>query len=79
MILRDVWDFRAKATFYALRMSEATAVARAVIAFAERGEGELTRQGAHWVLRAGVHVAVLAIDHEARTVTVLNIHRAFVR
>jgi hypothetical protein len=76
MMLKDRWDFPAKATFYELEVRDATAVARAVLAFAERGEGELKREGPHWVLPAGRHVVVLAIDRNERTVTVLRIFRA---
>lgn len=76
MILRDLWDFPAKATFDKLALKEATAVARAVIAFAERGEGELKRDGPHWLLPAGAHVALVAIDLDARTISVLRILRS---
>ena len=77
MRLERIWDYPALATFYKLRMEEAAAVDRATLAFAERGEGKLGRQGPHWVLRAGSHIAVLAIDREAGTVTILSIHRAY--
>jgi len=75
MILRRLWDYPALARFYQLPRHEAEALDRATIAYAERGEGKLHRQGAHWLLPAGAHVAVLAIDEEGGTVTVVHFFR----
>ena len=76
MKYRHGWDFPALVTFYDLRMSDAAAVDRAVIRFAETGEGGLEREPPYYRLRTGTHDALLAIDHEARMVTVLRILRA---
>ena len=76
MRFRIVWNHPALVRFYQLRLSEATAVDRAVIRFAESGEGRLTWVAPHYRLGAGVHDAVLAIDGQAETVTVLRIYRA---
>ncbi len=75
MKLRIVWNYPALSTFYDLRIHEATAVDRAVIHFAETSEGRLTKVGPHHHLAAGSHNAVLDVDLDAGTVTVLRIYR----
>jgi len=73
--LRILWNYPALVTFYDLRIHEATAVDRAVIRFAETGEGQLTRVAPHHRLRAGAFDAVLSIQMDARVVTVLRLYR----
>lgn len=70
------WDYPALVAFYRLRMHEAMAVDRAVIRFSETGEGRLEHEPPYYWLRIGTHDALLAIDHDTRTVTVLRIFRA---
>jgi len=76
MSFRILWNYPALIRFYDLHPSEAAAVDRAVIRFAETGEGHLTWVAPYHRLRAGTHDAVLVIDGEARTVTVLRIYRS---
>jgi hypothetical protein len=77
--LRIVWNYPALATFYDLRVHEATVLDRAVIRFAETGEGDLEWDPPHHRLRTGAHDAMLDIDTETRVVTVLRIYRASIR
>ena len=70
------WHPAALAIFHRLRMHEATAVDRAVIRFAETGEGAVVHDPPYYWLRGGTHYAVLAIDHAERMVTVLRVVRA---
>ena len=76
MRLRIAWGHPAFATFYTLHLKQAEAVDRAVIRFAETGEGNLEREPPYYRLRTGTHDALLAIDYEARMMTVLRILRA---
>lgn len=76
MKLRIVWNFPALVTFNALHIHEATELDRAVIRFAETGEGQLTWVAPHHRLRAGGFDAILSIQRDARVVTVLRIYRA---
>ena len=76
MRFRHGWDFAALATFHDLRMHEAEAVDRAVIRFAETGEGDLEHEPPYYRLRAGTHDALLTIDRAARLMTVIRILRA---
>lgn len=70
------WDFPALATFYRLLPDKAAVIDRAVLRFAATGEGELEWEPPYHWLRAGTHDAVLAIDLEAQTITVLRLYRA---
>lgn len=79
MRLRIVWNYPALATFYDLRVHEATALDRAIIRFAETGEGDLEWDPPHHRLRTGAHDAMLQIDIKARMMTVLRIYRAPIR
>ncbi len=69
------WAHPAIVTFYALSIHEATAIDRAVIRFAETGEGELEWDPPHHRLRTGTHDALLALDRHARRLAVLRIYR----
>jgi hypothetical protein len=71
-----IWNFPALATFYRLPMHAAVMIDRAVIRFAATGEGQIEWVAPHFRLRAGFYDAVLAIDREARTLTVLRIYRS---
>ena len=71
-----LWNFPALATFYSLPMHSAVMIDHAVFRLAATGEGPIEWVAPHYRLRAGFHDAVLAIDREARTVTVLRIYRA---
>ena len=76
MRLRIIWHYPALATFYNLRVHEATAIDRAVIRFAETSAGRLTKVGPHQVtLFAGALFAMLDVQLDAGTVTVLRIYR----
>lgn len=71
-----VWNYPALFTLYRLPMHSAVMVDRAIIRFAETGDGQLEWEPPYYRLRAGMHDALLTIDAEARTVTVLRIYRA---
>ncbi len=75
MSLAIHWDPAALYILHRLRMKAATAVDRAVIRFAETGEGELDWEPPYHWLGADTHQAMLSIDLQARTVTVLRIYR----
>jgi hypothetical protein len=75
MKLRHGWDFPALVTFYELLPREAALVDRAVIRFAETGEGELAWIPPYHRLRVGPFDLALSIDHAARVVTVIRIFR----
>jgi len=74
--LRVVWHWPALAAFYRLPLHTATMVDRAVIRYAETGEGHLERVPPHHRLRAGFYDVVLNIDYDNQTITVLWIYRA---
>jgi len=74
--LTILWHPAARFVFYRLPIHTATLVDRAIIRFAERGEGELEWAPPYHRLRAGLHDMALAIDREKRTVTVVHIFRA---
>ena len=76
MKFRYIWDPAALFVFYRLPRHSVTLVDRAVIHFAERGEGQLEWDPPYHRLRAGLHHVMIAIDREARTFTVLRIYRA---
>jgi hypothetical protein len=70
-----VWDWPALATFYQLPLHTATIVDRAVLRFAERGEGHLEWVPPYHRLRAGLYDLALSIDTERFTITVIRIYR----
>jgi hypothetical protein len=70
------WDWPALRTFYRLNPHTAMIVDRAVLRFAERGEGVLDHDAPYHLLRAGLYDAVLAIDEKAGALCVLRIYRA---
>ena len=69
MTFRILWNWPALVSFYNLHPHTAMIVDRAVIRFAEHGEGHLRWVAPYHRLRAGLYDAVLALDIEARTVT----------
>lgn len=71
-----IWNWPALITFYRLPLHTATMVDRAVIRFAERGEGHLEWVPPYYRLRAGFYDIALVIDPERVTVTVMRIYRA---
>jgi hypothetical protein len=75
MKFRVVWNYPAIATFYALDPREAEALDRAVIRFAETGEGRLTKVSPYYRLGAGMHDALLTIDSAGESICVLRIYR----
>lgn len=70
------WDPAALFVFYQLPLHSAKLADRAVIRFAERGEGQIEWVAPYYRLRAGFHDVVLTIDREARMIAVLRIYRA---
>lgn len=76
MIFTILWDPAALFVFYRLPRPVAERVDGAVIAFADRGEGQIEWVAPYHRLRAGKHDLALAIDRHALTVTVLQIYRA---
>lgn len=76
MIFTTIWDAAALFVFYRLPRHVAERVDGAVIRFAETGAGELDWDAPYYLLHAGGHDVVLAIDLNARSLTVLHIYRA---
>ena len=56
-------------------MHEATALDRAVIRFADTGEGDLERDPPHHRLHAGAHDARVRIELDARELHILLVYR----
>ena len=71
-----LWDPAALFTFNRLPRFVAETVDRAVIALAERGEGQLEWVAPYHRLRAGKHDLVLVIDGPSLSIAVLHILRA---
>lgn len=71
-----LWGPQARFVFYRLPIHSAALADRAVLRYAATGEGELESEPPYYILRAGKHDLMLAIDFEARTITVLRIYRA---
>lgn len=76
MIYTTEWDPAALRHFNKLSWAFAERIDRAVVAFAERGEGELFWDAPYYVLIAGKHNVVLSIEVESRSIAVLQIYRA---
>lgn len=70
------WHPAALAAWHWLPMRFARRVDAAVIAFAERGDGEIEWVAPHHRLKAGKHDVVLSIDVTSRTLTVIDVYRA---
>lgn len=75
MIYEVLWNFPALAIFYKLPMHSAFMIDHAVIRFATTGQGQIERVAPYYRLRAGFHDALLTVDGETRTLTVLRIYR----
>jgi hypothetical protein len=71
-----IWDWPALHAFYRLPPHTAYIIDRAVIHFAERGEGQIERVTPYTRLRAGLYDVSLIIDEVGGTITVLHFHRA---
>jgi hypothetical protein len=76
MSFNIVWNFPALATLYALPWQRAAAIDAALIRFAETGVGRIEWVPPYYRLRIGTHEAVLTLDVETRTLTVLRIYRS---
>lgn len=76
MSFRVVWDRPALATFYKLPPRTAAMIDRAVIQFAEHGQGEVDWDPPHFLLVAGFYDVVFTVDPELRALFVLRIYRA---
>lgn len=74
--LRVLWDWPAKAAFFKLPTHTATIVDRAVVRFAETGDGDVEWVAPHYRLRAGFYDVLINIDFEQGALTVLSIYRA---
>lgn len=70
-----VWTPPALWVPYRLPMHSAMLVDRAVIRFAEAGEGDIAWEPPYHHLRAGMYDLLLAIDRMERRLTVLHIYR----
>ena len=70
------WDPAALYVLYQLLPSAAAAVDRAVLRFAEAGEGDLEWDPPYHRLRASTHDALLAIDGPAERIIVIRLYRA---
>lgn len=69
------WSHAALWVFYQLPLHSATLVDRAMIRFAERGEGEIVWEAPYHHLRAGRFILVLSVDRAERRITVVNVYR----
>ena len=69
------WHPAALSVFYRLPMHSATRMDRAVILFAETGQGQIEWVAPYYRLRAGGFDVAVAIDRGKRTLTVLRVHR----
>lgn len=76
MTYRITWAHAALWVLYRLPPHTAMIVDRAVIRFAEKGEGQLEWVAPHHRLRAGVYDLILRIERESARITVLYIYRA---
>lgn len=70
------WDPAALVVFYRLPMHSAMLVDRAVVQFAETGEGRLEWVAPYYRLCVGSFYIPLTIDVESRSLTVLRIRRS---
>lgn|GEM_PF-5009427 len=70
------WAPAALHAFYRLPMHSAALVDRAVIRFADSGEGQLDWDPPYHLLRAGFYDLVLVMNRANSSVTVLRIYRA---
>lgn len=75
MKLRIAWNYPALFIFNDLPMHTAMLVDRAVIRFAETGEGEIERIPPHYRLRIGAYRVRFAVDHDTGTMNVLYLYR----
>jgi len=75
MRLRIAWNYPALITLYDLHMHSAMLVDRAVIRFAETGEGDVERMPPGYRLRVGVYRVRFVVDREAGTMNVLFLYR----
>ena len=76
MRLRIAWNYPALIALHDLPMHSAMLVDRAVILFAETGEGHVERIPPHYRLRAGAYRVRFTVDREASTMNVLFLYRA---
>jgi hypothetical protein len=77
-----LWDFPARAYRVRLPLATQSAISRAVIRFAETGEGGHWEPPYHHVrvmVQEAIYEAELAIDEKAETVTVIRIFRRMYR
>jgi hypothetical protein len=70
------WDPAALFVFYRLRVAAATAVDRAILRWAQTGEGDLEWVAPYHRLRAGRYEVALSINRVRRTVDVIRIYGA---
>ncbi len=75
MRLRIAWNYPALIALYDLPMHSAMLVDRAVIRFAETGQGAVERIPPYFRLRAGVYGVRFTVDRETRTMNVLFLYR----
>lgn len=75
MRLRIAWNFPALVTLYDLPLHSAMLVDRAVIRFAETGEGYVERIPPYYRLRIGAYRVRFTVDREADTMNVLFLYR----
>lgn len=76
MSLTVLWDFPATAVRIQLGMKAQAAICRAVIRYAETGEGDVRQDVPYHRLRVDDFEALLKVDRDAGTVCVLRIYRA---
>lgn len=75
MRLRIAWNYPALVTLYDLPLHSAMLVDRAVLRFAETGEGDVERIPPYYRLRVGVYRVRFTVDREAGTMNVLFLYR----
>jgi hypothetical protein len=74
--LDTAWTFQARTALAMISPREGAIVDAAVIAYAERGEGDMRHEPPYDILGAGVYDVEVAIDRRANTIAVLRFYRA---
>jgi hypothetical protein len=74
--LTVLWDFPAEAVRIQLGLKTQMAICREVIRFAETREGNVRQDGPYYRLRVAGFEAMLSIDRDAETLSVLRLYTA---
>jgi hypothetical protein len=75
MRLRIAWDYPALVAFHTLHPHHAMLVDRAIIRFAETGQGQVEWLPPYYRLHVGAFRVRFGVDRESRTMNVLYLYR----